>query len=318
MDGQSTHCWDIHDIDEQFDTSQPIRRGKAPTVSNLKKITPYVMVVGGAAVLTIGAISSSGAQADDSQRFELEETIVSDLSAVPGFGLDAQSMVRDDSIALWEAYQRELIVQDCMAASQLDYTVDVAFPAASVLMVAATYDLPDEHRHDLTLAGNAESENATKFASMDSTTANRYTSALYGESLADFESVNQTGNLPPGRSKFAEGGCVGKGQSELPGLYQLRRELAGDFQNARRGCGNASPKAANACERGNSTSDAARRGAEERFVERHDAAFRSQANRYVGIQKRIENDKDYLEFLASVTHGLTLDVDAMELQDADE
>ena len=61
----------------------------------------------------------------------------SNLSEVPGFGATNQAAARDDAIAFYEAFQRESLVQACMARTGFDYRVEVAYPDGVVLEVAS-------------------------------------------------------------------------------------------------------------------------------------------------------------------------------------
>ncbi len=170
-----------------------------------------------------------------------ENNAVSDIEAVdtiPGFGITPKNAMRDDTIALWEAYQRESIVQQCMQSAQLTYDIEVAFPAGVAINVADSLDLPDAHslKHSGKSLGTIASVSATNHQrAMDlaETEQDRYFQTLFGESAADVALVESTGVLPPGRADFARGGCVAQSWNEIPGVYALKRALNSDISQSR-------------------------------------------------------------------------------------
>src|SRR5690606_34313469 len=59
------------------------------------------------------------------------------LDDIPGFGLSADSMLRDDTIAYWEAFQREQLVVECLADEGFSYVADVAYPDGPFVALAS-------------------------------------------------------------------------------------------------------------------------------------------------------------------------------------
>ena len=58
------------------------------------------------------------------------------LDGYPGFSRTPEGAVRDDTIAFWEAFQREQLRQTCMADDGFDYFALVAFPEEATIQVA--------------------------------------------------------------------------------------------------------------------------------------------------------------------------------------
>lgn len=159
---------------------------------------------------------------------------------VPGFGHTVKGALRDDTIALWEAYKREQLVQKCMSTANLGYEVEVAFPTGVAVQVAASLSLPDAHDVERSSSGgslgtlaNVESNNYRRAVRLSVDNREHYFQTLYGESAADFEMVQRTGELPSGRSDFARDGCVGEAWKEVPGVYALKRSLYQEIERER-------------------------------------------------------------------------------------
>jgi len=161
-----------------------------------------------------------------------------DADSIPGFGTTKENALRDDTIALWEAYKREIIVKNCMEMSQHQYQIEVAFPTGVAIEVANSLSLPDAH----TLArptvswgilANINANNYQRALSLGDAQKDSYFLSLYGEIAADVEFVESTGVLPPGRQDFARGGCVRQSWNEIPGVYALKRALSLELDTAR-------------------------------------------------------------------------------------
>ena len=163
-----------------------------------------------------------------------------DRDRVPGFGYTEKGALRDDTIALWEAYKREKLVQECMSNANIDYEIEVAFPTGVAVQVAASLSLPDAHDVERSSTGvlvgtlaNVESNNYRRALTLSLDNREHYFQTLYGESATDFDMVQRTGELPSGRADFARGGCVGKAWKEVPGVYALKRSLYHEIERER-------------------------------------------------------------------------------------
>jgi len=263
--------------------------------------------------------------------------------AIPGFGVTPKSALRDDTIALWEAYQREVIVQKCMQTAKISYNIEVAFPVGVAVSVADNLVLPDAH--DLERSGvelgtlaSISAENFEQAMNLPSAEKENYFQHLYGESAADVELVQSTGELPHGRDDFARGGCVGESWNEIPGVYVLKRSLAPAIDSARRleisrasapedisgPCAGAFDSSANllAAKEGDLSrqsvapisaecenfltqrSVVANNTAIQRVLSNRTARTRSHVGKYSDAMKTLNKDSQFLEFLAASTHGV--------------
>lgn len=161
----------------------------------------------------------------------------SNLSEVPGFGATNQAAARDDAIAFYEAFQRESLVQACMARTGFDYRVEVAYPDGVVLEVAAYLGVEPAESDvvdvSASLADGERARNWANFRSLPTGDRDRYAMALYGESADDLIAVGETGTAPGGGSDFATGGCYGEAQSAVPGIWVLKRSMSKDLEATR-------------------------------------------------------------------------------------
>jgi hypothetical protein len=87
-----------------------------------------------AATGAMDASPSLGAAVDEHLGHPGEATTLSatSLDRYPGFGQSAEAVRRDETIAYWEAFQRELLIRECMGEAGFDYAPAVAFPAGDV------------------------------------------------------------------------------------------------------------------------------------------------------------------------------------------
>lgn len=194
----------------------------------------------------------------------------SDLESVPGFGVAPQNALRDDTIALWEAFRRDRIQQSCMAQAGFKYQPELAFPSGVTLQVANRLELPaPEAAAVKSFSGTttAGMENRTNSDALPATQREGYFQTLYGESASDMDLVRSTGQLPPGRTDFARGGCYAKAWKAVPGVYSLKRKYAEAVRAAR------SSSAVNAGSAVTNPACVSASGAELKSLEDFDAAL---------------------------------------------
>ena len=172
----------------------------------------------GMSLLFIGGIGLGATQADERS-----------LDSYPGFATSPDGAVRDDLIAYWEAYQRELIKQTCMQAAGFQYFLAVAFPEHATLALAEALDVDAAKS-----VADPVAENASYMESLGTGELNRYSEALYGETAEDIAFLNRTEEVPAGRgADFAMGGCTGEAHTAVPSIWTLRHELAPQIQAVR-------------------------------------------------------------------------------------
>ncbi|MGH9231460.1 MAG: hypothetical protein ACRD07_22500 [Acidimicrobiales bacterium] len=143
------------------------------------------------------------------------------LDGYPGFGRTPEAVLRDDTIAYAEAYQRELGVAACMSAG-FDYSPAVAFPADRVAAIAAGLGVEPDRAGWAPPAGR----NRARAQGLSTGERERYYQRLLGESAADVAEAERTGAIPQGRGPdFATGGCVGAAETAIPGIWDRQRPL---------------------------------------------------------------------------------------------
>src|SRR5262245_19532069 len=148
------------------------------------------------------------------------------LDPYVGFGRTPQAMLRDDTIAYWEAYQRELVVADCMEEAGLSYAPAVAYPTTATRRVAENLPTP-QIRADAAAAASPDEQNRGYEQALSPGERNRYTLTLYGETAADIDAAAVEGEAPDGRgADFATGGCTGRARAAVPSLWDARRAMA--------------------------------------------------------------------------------------------
>lgn len=214
----------------------------------------------------------------DAQRYALD--------AYPGFGRTPGAMLRDDTIAYWEAYRRELVVADCMADAGFSYTPAVAYPTDAVRRIAD--DLPTP---DVGAAARSETspdeQNRAYDQALSPGDRDRYFRTLYGESAAAIDAAARTGEAPDGRAAdFATGGCLGTAHDTIPSVWDARRAVAPSLTTTR----NASAQRAGA--------------AADELVQDQASLLAAVDARYRGVTERISHDTDFLAYLAGhARHG---------------
>jgi hypothetical protein len=154
---------------------------------------------------------------------------VSDPGAFPldgyeGFGRSPQGMLRDDTIAYREAFQREVDVAECMSGAGFDYAPAVAFPTDRVVAIATHLGVP---ANGAPVASETPTSRNHAYAdSLSTGDRERYFQTLLGESAADVAEAEVTGEIPHGRGPdFATGGCRGAAAEAIPTIWDRQRPL---------------------------------------------------------------------------------------------
>jgi hypothetical protein len=201
------------------------------------------------------------------------------LDAHPGFGRSPQAMVRDDTIAYWEAYHRELVVAECMADAGYRYTPAVAYPAGAVRRIAENLPTPDAEADDR--AVSPDEANRAYQQALSPEGRDGYFRALYGEAAADIDAAARTGTAPDGRgADFATGGCIATAHDAAPSIWDARRAVASSLPATR----DANPERANA--------------AAQDLADDHAALFAAVDARYRGVTEHISDDTGFLTYVA--------------------
>lgn len=144
------------------------------------------------------------------------------LDGYEGFGRSPEAVLRDDTIAYWEAFSRQVDVAACMNDAGLEYVPAVAFPADRVADIAAGLGVGPRWP----ASGSPDSRNRAYEQRLSPDDRERYFQTLLGESAADVDEAERTGEIPPGRSPdFATGGCVGAARTATPNVWDRQRPL---------------------------------------------------------------------------------------------
>jgi len=143
------------------------------------------------------------------------------LDGYPGFGRSDAASARDNAIALWEAYLREVTTQSCMQRQSLYYAIEVHFPSEPMKNAAEWLDIGRGSSPP-----NAVTNSAHR-ATLDARDLDSHSQALYGETAADMERGSRSatpGEAAPEHA-FASGACVGEASDAVGSLWDLRRDL---------------------------------------------------------------------------------------------
>ncbi len=144
------------------------------------------------------------------------------LSDVPGLGRDAAGLLRDDTIALWEHFNREQSVERCMIAAGFEYDPVADYPAEAIVAVAASLSVEATANAGV-VAESGDDVNSARIERMTQSELDKYYAALYDETAADIAVARANHGGIPGRDDFAQGGCVGSADSEGPRVFSIRQ-----------------------------------------------------------------------------------------------
>ena len=173
------------------------------------------------------------------------------LSEVPGF----RWSVEDDTIFLWEAFQRAKYVKQCMAEEGYRYSLYTAFLGGNLRAVAdfigavGTTGSPSSNGIDLVLMPSSPylksltpqqldgyyltlfgEENVGEMSYADAIRAAKYHNSLRRKTtVGDVAYVDSTGVLPTGRNDLAQGGCYGAAEA-LPQIGSTRSFINEDVR----------------------------------------------------------------------------------------
>lgn len=154
----------------------------------------------------------------------------------PGFGISPESVIRDDTIAYWEAFNREQNIGACMKRSGFSYLADVAFPSQAMQAVAESMGIaPDTSIQSASRAYlDPRLRNRDYVKTLSDGEQDKYYQTLYGENAQDIEMYSQTGVVASGTTKeFATSGCYGSTTKSQSSIWDGKRALADELQAMR-------------------------------------------------------------------------------------
>lgn len=145
------------------------------------------------------------------------------IDDIPGLGVSAEAVLRDDTIAYWEAWRRAEHTANCMREAGFTWEPEVLYPQPSIDAIASSLSIPVTLRP---LAPSAAAANADAFEQLDPRQQDLYSHALYGESAEEMRDFSESGAAPIGRERsFAQGGCIGEARAAVSSVWDLRREV---------------------------------------------------------------------------------------------
>lgn len=198
------------------------------------------------------------------------------LDAYAGFGRTPEAMLRDDTIAYWEAYQRELVVAECMTGAGFDYAPAVAYPTEALERVAENLPTPA-----VRAGASPHEENRAYEETLSAGDRDRYHRTLHGETAADIDAAAVEGAAPDGQgADFATGGCVGQADDEIGSVWDARRAMAPSL------AGTWNDDAGQAVATAND------------LVDQNAAMLAAVDARYRGVMERVNRDADFLAYVA--------------------
>jgi hypothetical protein len=153
-----------------------------------------------------------------------------------GFGQSPDAALRDETIAYWEAFEREQVVRECMARAGFDYAPAVAFPTTDMVEIAENLGIPDQgSAPDLPGLASPTSWNRGYERGLSVSERERYSQTLLGESVGDLAEADRTGIVPDGRraEEFATRGCVGQARAAIPSIWDARHALSDELDAIR-------------------------------------------------------------------------------------
>lgn len=180
-----------------------------------------MMQVSGLVLALVGVMSIAN-------RAEAEEAFP--LDSYPGFGRSQAAAQRDETIAAWEAFQREQVIVSCMARAGFTYVATAAFPEEALANVARGLGVVARGSSS---GLSPQQQNRAYEASLSAADRERYARALYAESAAEIATMRRTGAFPAGRgADFGKGGCTSEANA-LPSIWTLQRELSSELDAMR-------------------------------------------------------------------------------------
>lgn len=150
------------------------------------------------------------------------------LGAVPGFGMTSSESQRDDILAYWEAYQRDLAVSECMAESGFTWHPEALFPEPAIRTIADALGVQAEP----TNTPPARVANQEAVATFEPDELNEYYQALYGLDAATVQQIMRDQGSD-GDIDLGSVGCSARGAITDDSVWSLRDRIEPDVSAAR-------------------------------------------------------------------------------------
>ncbi|MGH9890701.1 MAG: calcium-binding protein [bacterium] len=156
--------------------------------------------------------------------------------------------MRDDTIAYGEAWQRQELAKQCMAAAGFSYAEDVNYPIETIHAIADAQGLQPVFG-----APDPSQFNRDYVNSLTVEEGDRYYQTLLGETKTDINAAISSGHdVPAGADPetFAMGGCLGQARDAIPGVWSARRALEAELSEVRSGATASAASAFQGCTAG--------------------------------------------------------------------
>ena len=186
-------------------------------------------------ILSCTTLFACGSQQTSSQAIDVhsaESASTMPLDDIPGLGISEQAALRDDTIAYFEAWERDALVSECLAKSHIEWKPEALFPREELRSIADLLGV-EPVRDD---SSWPEIANRKMRDSLGEADRERYAQAMYGETAEDVAYwESHEGAAPPGMDQetFATGGCNRVGWKEIPGVWQFKSRFAHDLETLR-------------------------------------------------------------------------------------
>lgn len=185
------------------------------------RYAPRLIGLAGAFLIAIGAVTMFGIPGQASSH---------PLDDYPGFGRSPDAVLRDDTVAYYEAWEREQHVADCMASAGFEYEPDVLYPLESTLDVADELDAAAPSLDEQDIAHPADVNEAIQ-GDLGADDRDGYYQALVGETADAWDEAMDTGEVP--HDDFGYGGCVGEAQDTVGSVWTARLGMEPEFEQLR-------------------------------------------------------------------------------------
>lgn len=204
----------------------------------------------------------------------------------PGFGRSEHAALRDDAIAAWESFRRDLLVVPCMAKHGFSYWPEVLYPAMTEVANFLRISIPK------TAPTAGIVKNGEYVTGLSESDRDRYAFAKWGETSRDEHTSVFPEDVGESPKEFPRGGCHGKADKEIPGVWTTKRALDDELDEINHALNRAHPI-------GSRDEQYAidRRELEQTFVRKHSRVLEAVRMRYEGVVDRIRADDAFIESL---------------------
>lgn len=202
------------------------------------------------------------------------------LDAYPGFGRSESSAGRDDAIAAWESFRREVLVQPCMVRHGFSYWPEILYPGLDHVAAFLGISIPQ------TAAAPGIVKNREYIDGLSEGDSDRYAFAKWGETSRDEHTSIFPEDVGESPKQFPRGGCSGKADDAIPGVWETKRALSDELEEINHKLNRTHPIG----RRDAKEYSINREVMEDDFVERHRDELEATRKQYSDVLNRIRAD----------------------------